>query len=217
VLAHNHCYTFNKRPRGSSYYLAAANFTEHWLFVDSVRERLLTKKQTSLLLFRRTNPLSMDTVQPKPHELRRVRMVAAYQFGHGAGKVFPDTIRIARSLSTGRIRHVYENNVLLATLKARDGLYALQVEGGRRLMRVFKPPRLRVVVMSGVEPFIRKGGNVFAKHVANVDPEIRAEEEVLVVDGRDELLAVGRSFFNAEEMKSFRVGVAVKVRHGVGP
>jgi len=159
----------------------------------------------------------MDTVQPKPHELRRVRMVAAYQFGHGAEQVFPETIRIARSLSTGRIRHVYENDVLLATLKARDGLYALQVEGGRRLMRIFKPPRLRVVVMSGVEPFIRKGGNVFAKHVANVDPEIRAEEEVLVVDGRDALLAVGRSFFNAEEMKSFRVGVAVKVRHGVGP
>src|SRR5438128_6775379 len=185
MLAHDHCYTFNKRPRGSSYYLAAANFTEHWLFVDSVRERLLNKKQTSLLLFRRTNPLSMDTVQPKPHELRRVRMVAAYQFGRGAEQVFPETIRIARSLSTGRIRHVYENDVLLATLKARDGLYALQVEGGRRLMRVFKPPRLRVVVMSGVEPFIRKGGNVFANHVATVDREIRRGVAVQARDGRE--------------------------------
>src|SRR3989442_12109352 len=116
----------------------------------------------------------MDTVQPKPHELRRVRMVAAYQFGHGAGKVFPDTIRIARSLSTGRIRHVYESNVLLATLKASDGLDALQVEGGRRLMRVFKPPRLRVVVMSGGEPFIGKVGNVFANNVATVDLRIGA-------------------------------------------
>src|SRR5207245_6278670 len=97
MLAHDHCYTFNERPRGSSYYLAAANFTEHWLFVDSVRERLLTKKQTSLLLFRRINPLSMDTVQPKPHEIRRVRMVAAYEFGHGAGKVFHVNLLMARS------------------------------------------------------------------------------------------------------------------------
>src|SRR5437879_13188354 len=121
----------------------------------------------------------MDTGQPKPHELRRVRMIAAYQFGHGAGKVFPDTIRIARSLSTGRIRQVYENDVLLATLKARDGLYALQVEGGRKLMQIFKPPRLRVVVMSGAEPAIRKGGNVFWKRVATVEPGLLADAESL--------------------------------------
>ncbi len=104
---------------------------------------------------------------------------------------------------------------MLATLRARDGLFALQVEGGRALLRSVKPPRRRVTVISGVESFIRKGGNVFAKHVASVDPDIRPEEEVLVVDGKDELLAVGRTFFNAVEMQGFKVGVAVKVRHGV--
>ena len=69
--------------------------------------------------------------------------------------------------------------------------------------------------MPGVEEFVEKGGNVFAKHVVDVDPELRPEEEVLVVGRRDRLLAVGRSFFNAEEMKSFKIGVAVKVRHGI--
>ena len=83
------------------------------------------------------------------------------------------------------------------------------------MRKIFPPPKLRVKMMRGVEEFIRKGGNVFAKHVTDADPEIRPEEEVLVVDWRDRLLAVGRSFFNAEEMLSFRVGVAVKVRHGV--
>ncbi len=83
------------------------------------------------------------------------------------------------------------------------------------LRRIFRPPRLRVKVVRGVEEFVRKGGNVFAKHVASVDPEIRPEEEVLVVDWRDRLLAVGRSFYDAQEMLSFRVGMAVKVRHGV--
>jgi predicted RNA-binding protein (TIGR00451 family) len=48
-----------------------------------------------------------------------------------------------------------------------------------------------------------------------VDPELRPAEEVLVVDEEDRLLAVGRSFFNAEEMLSFKIGVAVKVRHGL--
>lgn len=142
-------------------------------------------------------------------------MVAAYQFGPGAEKAFPDNTKIARSRNTGRIRYVYLDGKLLATLRARDGLYALQVEGGKRLLEIFKPPRLRVTVVQGVEEFIRKGGNVFAKHVADVDPELCAEEETLVVDGHDNLLAVGRSFFNAEEMRSFKVGVAVKVRHGI--
>ncbi len=38
----------------------------------------------------------------------------------------------------------------------------------------------------------------------------------MVVDSRDRLLGVGRSFFNAEEMLSFKVGAAVKVRRGAG-
>ncbi len=101
-------------------------------------------------------------------------------------------------------------------MRAKDGFLALSPEGGRALRKIFKPPKLRVKVVSGVEKFIKKGGDVFAKHVRSVDPEIRPGEEVLVVDGRDRLLAVGRTFFNAREMLSFNVGVAVKVRHGVG-
>ena len=81
---------------------------------------------------------------------------------------------------------------------------------------ILHPPRYRVRVTRGVEGYILKGGDVFAKHVVSVDPELRPEEEVLVVDSRDRLLAVGRSFFNAEEMLSFHVGVGVKVRHGAG-
>ncbi len=153
-------------------------------------------------------------VKPELHELRRVRVIASYQFGNGAEKTFPPTIRITTSPHTHKIRHIYNNGKLLATLRAKDGFLALTVEGGKSLKRIFKPPRLRVRVIPGVEEFIRKGGNVFAKHVRNVDPEIRPGQEVLVVDNRDRLLAVGRTMFNAEEMLSFKIGVAVKVRHG---
>lgn len=82
-------------------------------------------------------------------------------------------------------------------------------------MKIFKPPRQRVSVIDGVEEFIRKGGNVFAKHVRKVDPELRPAEEVMVVDSKDRLLAVGKTFFSASEMLSFKIGIAVKVRHGV--
>jgi uncharacterized protein with predicted RNA binding PUA domain len=93
-------------------------------------------------------------------------------------------------------------------------LLALSTPGGQALRAIFKPPRLRVEVVPGVEEFIKNGGNVFCKHVQSVDPELRPAEEVLVVDTKDRLLAVGRSFFNAEEMLSFKIGIAVKVRHG---
>ncbi len=158
--------------------------------------------------------MPVEPVKPQLHELRRVRTIAAYQFGRGAERLFPRTIRIVRSPHTHKIRHIYDDGKLLATLRAKDGFLALTAEGGARLKLLFHPPRLRVKVIRGVEEFIRKGGNVFAKHVASVDPELRPGEEVLVVAGRDRLLAVGRSFFNAREMLSFRVGVAVKVRHG---
>ncbi|OYT31543.1 MAG: pseudouridine synthase, partial [Thermofilum sp. ex4484_79] len=51
--------------------------------------------------------------------------------------------------------------------------------------------------------------------VVNVDPEIRAGEEVLVVDEEDRLLAIGRAVLAAQEMLSFKRGIAVKVRRGV--
>ena len=155
-------------------------------------------------------------LKPEVHELRRIRTIASYQFGRGGEKAFPTTTRITKSPHTHKIRHIYDHGKLLATLRAKDSFLALTVEGGKALQRIFKPPKLRVRVVPGVEEFIKKGGDVFAKHVRSVDREIRPGEEVLVVDGRDRLLAVGRAFFNAEEMLSFQVGVAVKVRHGAG-
>ena len=159
--------------------------------------------------------MPIRTIEPQLHEIRRIRTIAAFQFGRGGEKLFSGTIRIVRSPHTHKIRHIYRNGELIATLRAKDGFLALTIDGGEEMRRIFRPPKLRVKVIRGVEEFIRVGGNVFAKHVTDVDPEIRPEEEVLVVDWRDRLLAVGRSFFNAEEMLSFRVGVAVKVRHGV--
>jgi len=153
-------------------------------------------------------------VKPELHELRRVQTIASFQFGNGAEKAFPAKITITRSPHTHKIRHIYIENKLLATLRAKDGFLALTIDGGRVLKRIFRPPKLRVKVMRGVEEFIKKGGHVFARHVSSADPEIRPGEEVLVVDSRDRLLAVGRAFFNTEEMLSFQRGAAVKVRHG---
>ncbi|MGB2728504.1 MAG: PUA domain-containing protein [Halobacteriota archaeon] len=148
-------------------------------------------------------------------ELKKARIVADYQFGAGAGKIlFPDNVEFILS-KTRRIAQVKEDGKRIATLRSFDGLLTLSIEGAKRLQHVFKYPRIRVVMNEESSEFIRKGGTAFCKHVIDADPEIRAYDEVMVMDEKDGLLATGKAMLSGEEMKIFEHGVAVKVRYGI--
>ncbi|MFX0067866.1 MAG: PUA domain-containing protein [Promethearchaeota archaeon] len=148
--------------------------------------------------------------------LRTVRGVANYQFGPKIGRfLFPKDLTITKSPRTRRIRHIYVENELVATLRPTDGYLALTLAGARRIKKCAPKPRFRVVIRSDVAKFISEGRNVFAKHVVEADPEIRPAAEVIVVDEKDEILAVGKALLNGEEMIAFERGVAVKVRKGI--
>lgn len=129
--------------------------------------------------------------------------------------MFPDDVEMTHSKRTGRIRLVYLNGELLATLRPMNGFFSLSVAGARRLASILKRPRLRVVVQEDVEGLIAKGRNVFARHVVAADPEIRPREEVIVTSQGDKVLAVGRALLTGEEMLAFKRGVAVKIRRGI--
>jgi uncharacterized protein with predicted RNA binding PUA domain len=144
--------------------------------------------------------------------LRRARVIADFQFGRGAGAaLFPEGTSFRLS-STGRLRYLFSEKERIATLRASDGLLTLSMLGARRLHACFARPRLRVVVSDEAAPFVARGGNVFARHVLGVDPEIRAGEEVLVVDGQDRLLATGQAVLAPEEMLQMERGAAVLTR-----
>lgn len=146
--------------------------------------------------------------------LHKIRAIADYQLGQGAGKaLFPDTVDLTYSRRTGRIRHVYLDGTLLATLRPTDGFFSLTVAGGRRLLHA-EPARLWVRVQDEIADFIRHGRSVFAKHVVDCDEAIRPAEEVVVLDSHRRVLAVGRAVLTGEEMKAFQRGVAVRVRWG---
>jgi len=76
-------------------------------------------------------------------------------------------------------------------------------------------PRSWIRIQEEAVPFVAKGRSVFAKHVVDADVEIRPQEEVFVINGNGEVLAVGRALLTGEEMKAFKRGVAVRVRRGV--
>lgn len=145
-------------------------------------------------------------------DLRRVRAIADYQFGPGAGDaLFPDGVAFLHS-NTGRVRQILLGQERIATVRARDGRLTPSMAGGRKLHARFPPPRWRVVVSAEVASFIAEGGNAFAKHLLRCDPEIRALDEVLVVDPEDRLLAVGQARLGSAEMGVLKRGVAVEAR-----
>lgn len=147
--------------------------------------------------------------------LRRIRSVADYQFGKGIGeRLFPENVKIEYSKRTGRIRYVYLNGKRLTTLRPTDGLFSLSIVGAKRIAEKTEAANCLVTVQSSVAKVVAEGGDVFAKHIVKADGEIRSKDEVIVVSEAGEVLAVGRATMSCEDMKSFRTGVAVKVRHG---
>lgn len=147
--------------------------------------------------------------------LRRIRSVGDYQFGRKVGAaLFPNDVEVVFSKRTGRIRHVYLGLERLATMRPKDGMFSLSIEGAKRIARNASSARCLVMVKDEVSKFISEGRDVFSKHIVEADDEIRSKDEVIVIDKNRRVLAVGKALLSAEEMMCFKRGVAVKIRHG---
>jgi len=145
----------------------------------------------------------------------RVRSIADYQFGKCVGeKLFPDKIEIQLSPRTGRIRYINLNGERLATLRPTDSLLSLSIKAALFMAENIPESKCFVTVKNDVAQYIAKGGDVFSVHVVEVDEEIGAKDEVIVIDENRKVLAVGRTLLSSSEIRAFKTGVAVKVRHG---
>ena len=152
---------------------------------------------------------------PTRSQFRKLTGVANYQFGRGAGAaLFKGDVRIECSRRTGRIRHVFKNGRLVATLRPKDGSFALTVVGAEILLSKMKSFPNVVVAQDDVAEFIKIGGDVFAKHVVRTAKCLRPGEEVIVTGKDGHLIGVGRGLLSGNEIKCFKRGVAVKVRKG---
>jgi uncharacterized protein with predicted RNA binding PUA domain len=149
------------------------------------------------------------------NNLAKVRSIADYQFGKGVGaKLFPDNIEIQYSPRTGRIRYINLDSERLATLRPTDGVLSLSLKAAQLMAKNTPFAKCFVTVKNEVSRFVAAGGDVFAVHVVKVDSEVGAKDEVIALDEEGNVLAVGRTALSSEEIKAFKIGVAVKVRHG---
>jgi 7-cyano-7-deazaguanine tRNA-ribosyltransferase len=159
-----------------------------------------------------TYPFHTDAVfQIEDKDL--IQGISVYQFGSKAKSLFDDTT-IAYG-KTGKVRHIYKNAELLATLRPLDGLFVLTFKGAERLHQLLPFPERRVVADEEAVPFIREGEDLFSKFVVRIDEFLRAYEEVLIVDEDDLLLGVGKLLLSPKEAKYINRGVAVQCRRGV--
>ena len=147
-------------------------------------------------------------------DLERLRGIADYQFGYGAGAIlFPDDTRIEYSKNTSRPRHIYAGDVMVANYRPTDAVFTITIAGAERL-NLLEGFTGYVVVVDDVLEFIENGKNLFAKHVVEAGPGIRPDDEVIVRDTKGYVVAVGKAVLTSDEMKRFKNGQAVNVRRG---
>ena len=150
--------------------------------------------------------------------LRKVKAICDYQFGPLITDVLFDNnnnIHIEFSKNTGRMRHIYDQENLLLNFRPTNGFFTLSLFSAKKIITSVPKPILRVIVQNEISEFIKKGRNVFCKHIIDIDDNLRALDEVIVVNQKDELLAIGKLMFPVPYLRSFKRGIAVNVRRGI--
>ncbi len=151
--------------------------------------------------------------------LRKVKAICDYQFGPTITDIlFEDesNIQFIFSRNTGKIKHIYQDNNLLLNLRPTNGFFTLSLFSAERIINNTKSPILRAVVMNEVSEFIKKGRSVFCKHVVDIDFTLRPNDEVIVVNQNNDILAIGKLVIPVPYIRSFQTGIALKIRKGIG-
>ena len=151
-------------------------------------------------------------------ELIQLRGTANYLFSCDIGEfIFPSGIDIVYSKSN-KPKHIFLGDELIATIRPHDGYVILSEFGFALLLKKLKSEKIscikKILVRDDIVPHLKKYKTLFAKHIVDVSPNIRPQEEVIIINSKGEVLAVGRALLNGEEMVAFKRGVAVKVRVG---
>jgi len=151
--------------------------------------------------------------------LRKVKAISDFQFSQSITDIlFEDDSEIYFKFSknTGKIKHVFYRNKLLLNLRPTNGFFTLSLFSAEKIIKNIPTPRLRGIVMNEISDFIKIGRNVFCKHIIDIDDNLRPSDEIIVVNQEDEILAIGKLVIPVPYVRSFKTGIAIKVRKGIG-
>ena len=153
----------------------------------------------------------------------KLAMSLDYIFGpHTSRKLDYSVLEFQYSRRTGRLKYILAKGTknVLFSFRPNGSIaptllgYALLLSK-HKLTNIRRRPRWTVTVIGGVSEFVSKGKTVFCKHVASCSDNLRAGQDVAILNEKGELLASGRSIIAGPLIKQFKRGAAVKVREGI--
>ena len=134
-------------------------------------------------------------------------------FGKGVSNVLPKELSFIYSRKTGRIKSFGINDELVGTLRS-DGGIALTIFGASILLSSSNFKQNCIIPNHDALPFVSEGRSLFCKHVEWFGSNINIGSEVVVIDRKGEVVAVGKSVVSQSQLHGGIAEVAVKVREG---
>ena len=135
-------------------------------------------------------------------------------FGKGVSNVLQKELSFIYYRNTGRIKSFRINDQLVGTLRS-DGGIALTIFGASILLNSSNFKQNCIIPNHDALPFVSEGRSLFCKHVEWFGSNINIGSEVVVIDKKGEVVAVGKSVVSQSQLHG-RIGdVAVKVREGI--
>jgi archaeosine synthase len=132
-----------------------------------------------------------------------LRGIADYQFGEATGLLFSE--EAGNLVVKGRFPkyQLFVGKKQLATLIPQYGILALSLEGAELMSKSGK-------YIVKIDDFVPRG-SILAPGVIQADPQIRTNDEVIVLG--EKALCIGRAVMSGNEMVKSSRGVAVDIRH----
>ena len=152
------------------------------------------------------------------YDIKRINSVSEKQFN---APLIPDghLVVLNKAPYEDRMDEIIVDGEVIASLRFEiescEWVLLPRLEGARRLFqgRDRKALKKWVVIEQAVVPFIlEKGASVLAPGVLDADPEIKKEDEVVVLNPTGEVICCGRARMSGKEMCEEKRGHAVKPR-----
>ncbi len=211
-------------------YMATSRVENFLASVDASQITWLTRNTpTNSILTRIKGEHEIDTIEKQDQLIqllgdrgsinwakRKLRLLFKYQWGVDPSEFLKQNeIEVEFSRSTEKIRHIRKSGEILFTLVPTTGLLTPTYEGGVELAKMGLEEEYLVVMTQEASEFVARGKSALAKFVHQVDPQLHAGEEVLVLDEERNIVGTGRTLLSGFEMLSFNRGVAVTIRHSM--
>ncbi len=152
------------------------------------------------------------------YDIKRINFVSEKQFN---APLIPEghLVVLNKAPYEDRMDEITVDGKVLATLRFEiegcEWVLLPRLEGARRLFQDRDRKYLKrwVVIEQAVVPFIlKKSASILAPGVLDADPEIKKEDEVVVLNPAGEVICCGRARMTGREMCEEQRGTAVKPR-----